>query len=116
VSEIDRPDDQSARDIEKEAKLLLDELQAEVTPEEEQKLFKRTRDLGYDARQRSLSAADNFGEAAIVVEPIESPLWYVATPDGDLSNPDDPAEVLQIARDVLTWTNRVISGPRPKPA
>jgi hypothetical protein len=95
-----------------EAQELFDKRLGEVTAADLEELFRRTKEQGYEARQRSLSAAENKGEAAIVVDPIESPLWYVASRDGYLSNPENPQELLRVAQEVIEWTNEVVSAER----
>jgi hypothetical protein len=92
--------------------LLTDELErrlAAITSDERDRLFRRTALLGYEARQKGLAAEENAGEAAITVDPIESPLWYVEARDGYLSDPEDPERLIAVLRDVIGWTNAIVT-------
>lgn len=48
--------------------------ESDLTPEP---LFERTRELSYSNRRRALLAEENDGEPAVIVDPYESPLWFV---------------------------------------
>jgi len=73
-------------------------------------LFTRTRLLDYTARRETLSSRANGGEPAIVLDPIESPLWFVSSPDGFLSDPVNTKDLIRLAAEVIDWTNEVVTG------
>jgi hypothetical protein len=68
-------------------------------------VFPRSELLGYRRRQRALRQ----GEAALVVDPFESPLWYVnhydpVSLEETVRDPDRTKKMLHMARLVLKWT------------
>jgi hypothetical protein len=67
-------------------------------------VFKRTRELSFEKRLGALSAEQNDSEAAIITEPVESPLWYV-NHAGSLLDLGEKQKLLKIANEVIEWSN-----------
>jgi hypothetical protein len=80
-----------------------------ITDTEREQVFSRTPRMGYEARQRRLSAKQNGGQAAVVMDPLESPLWYVDLPKEFLDDPAKRERLLILADRVLLFANRVMA-------
>jgi hypothetical protein len=78
-----------------------------------QPLFQRTRDLSHTLRRRSLSAEENGGEAALIVDPVESPLWFVDHYDPaklKAVTKGDKKRLQRLAKEVNELTARLFPG------
>ena len=73
------------------------------------RVFTLSQELGYKARVRALTAAEpvNVGESALIVDPSESPLWYVNHGTLRLDSKERVKELRQIAEHAIRWTNEV---------
>lgn len=78
---------------------------------EDEPLFRRTKELSYEARKRALTAAENDGETALTVDPFESPLWAVGNYDPSMLSIDTPekrARVERLADEVAKITSEIL--------
>src|SRR4051812_4619081 len=78
-------------------------------------VFERTRNLSYERRKAALL----HGETAIVVDPIESPLWYVNHYNPAAVEALDTEQLKRMSRLaglVMRWRSRATdTAPRVKP-
>jgi len=67
--------------------------------------IKRADDLSYDRRLEALGAAANDKETALIVKPVESPLWYVKHEQSLLvEDPSEQQRILDLAASVIKWS------------
>jgi hypothetical protein len=68
----------------------------------------RAEALSYARRREALTAAANDQETALVVAPVESPLWFVNHEQSFVgSDPRKQTRFLELADEVIAWTNEL---------
>jgi hypothetical protein len=87
------------------------EAEADIEPTGESfvddSMFARTKRLGYEARIAALRAEANGNFPALIVDPIESEMWYVRFPEDYLTTKEDEDRLTKIFERVIKWSNEL---------